>query len=391
MSSMGTQIASLAYPLTAILLLQATPIQVGTLRAVGSVSAIAVGFFIGAIVDRASRRSILMFADFGRALLAGLIPVFAFSDVLRIEQMYVIAFFAGAMNIASEVGGMAFLPSLIEKKSLVEGNSKFVTSESIAVIVGPGFSGFLVQTLTAPFAIILDAISFVFSGLLIWLIPTPKRTSDLAEKKNIWREIVEGFSFVYKNRLLRPMAEGIALHFLFMSAITTVFILYAVRDLQIQPVMLGIILSALGFGFLLGAFLVKPLTRGLGQGITMILAALLNACACLFIPIAGGSLKIPVLFAAHFFVAFGIQVHGINLMSLRQSITPDYMQGRMNGSFRFGNVCMMAIGAFGAGLLGELIGLRATLFVCAGGMFLPFVRLLFSPLRTGSGTQIAAT
>lgn len=381
-SAFGTQVASLAYPLTAILLLQATPFEMGVLRAVGAASAVTVGFFIGVVVDRVSRKSLLIFADFGRALLAALIPLAAFFGVLRIECLFVISFFAGALNITSEVAGMAFLPSLVSKENLVEGNSKFAATESAATIAGPGASGILIQILTAPVTIILDAVSFVISGILVWQIRAPETENPAKERRSVWSEIVEGLSFVYKNPILRPLSETIALHFLFMLVISTVFTLYAVRELRLEPLTLGIIFSAMGFGLLLGALSVKKLTDRFGQGKTMIFAALLNAFACLLIPSASGAAAIYILITAHFLLAFGIQIHGINLMSLRQAITPDHLQGRMNGSFRFINVGMMLIGALAAGLLGELIGLRATLLVGAIGMFAPFLRLFFSPVRS---------
>jgi len=380
-SVFGTQIASLAYPLTAILVLQATPFEMGVLRAIGSASAVLVGFFVGVIVDRVSRKPLLIFTDLGRAFLAALIPIAAFFGVLRIEYLYVISFFTGALNITSQVTGMAFLPSLVQNENIVEGNSKFATTESAATIAGPGASGFLIQILSAPATIIFDAVSFVISAILVWQIHTPEMKALAEERQSVWAEIVEGLSFVYKNPILRPLAESIALHFLFMLIISTIFTLYAIRELNLEPLLLGVIFSAMGFGLLLGALSIKSLSRKFGQGKIMIFATLVNAFACLLIPLASGSLTIPVLIAAHFLLAFGIQINGINLMSLRQAITPNHLQGRMNGSFRFINVGMMLIGALAAGLLGELIGLRATLLVGALGMFLPVLRLFFSPIR----------
>ncbi len=381
-SVFGTQIASLAYPLTAILVLQASAFEMGILRAVGSASAVLVGFFVGVVVDRMRRKPLLIFTDLGRALLAALIPTAAFLGVLRIEYLYIIAFFTGALNITSLVAGMAFLPSVVEKENLVEGNSKFATTESAATIAGPSVSGVLVQVLSAPAAIIVDAVSFVFSAVFVWQIKTPEpEILAKEEKQGVWAEIVEGLSFVYKNPILRPLAEGIALHFLFMVMISTIFTIYAIRQLNLAPLLLGVIFSALGFGLLFGALSVKYLTGRFGQGKTMVFAALLNAFACLLIPLASSSPTIFILMAAHFLLAFGIQLNSINLMSLRQAITPNNLQGRMNGSFRFVNVLMMMFGALIAGFLGELIGFRATLFIGAIGMFLPFLRLLFSPVR----------
>lgn len=381
-SVFGTQTALLAYPLTAILILEASAVEMGVLRAVGSASAILVGFFVGVLVDRVSRKPLLIIADLGRAGLALMIPIAAFFGVLRIEHLYIITFFAGALNITSEVAAMAFLPSVVEKENLVEGNSKFAATDSLAAIAGPSLSGILVQILTAPVTIIIDAVSFVLSAFFVWLIRTPEeKIPATKERPRVWPEIVEGFGFVYQNPILRPLAESIALHFLCMLMISTIFTLYAIRELQFEPLLVGLIFSAFGFGFLSGALAVKQLAHHFGQGRIMVFATALNAFAALFIPLAGGPAAIYILLAAHFLLGFGIQIHGINLMSLRQSMTPNHLQGRMNGSFRFVNVCMMMVGALLAGFLGEIIGFRTTLLVAAIGMFLPFLRLFFSPIR----------
>jgi MFS family permease len=381
-SVFGTHTASLAYPLTAILVLNATSFEMGVLRAVGSASAVLVGFFAGVAVDRFRRKPLLISTDLGRALLCALIPLLAFLGVLRIEYLYVISFFAGALNITSEVAAMSFLPSVVEKENLVEGNSKFAATDSVAAIAGPSLSGFLIQILTAPLTILIDSVSFFLSAFVVWTIRAPEeKLSPKEERQSVWTEIVEGFRFVYKNEILRPLAEAIALHFLFMLVISTIFTLYAIRELNLNPLLLGIIFSAFGFGFLAAALAVKRVTARFGKGKTLVFATLLNAFAALLIPMASGSAEIYILFAAHFLLAFGIQIHGINLVSLRQSITPNHLQGRMNGSFRFVNVGMMMLGALVAGFLGETIGLRNTILVGAVGMFAPFLRLFFSPVR----------
>lgn len=383
-SIFGTQLASLAYSLTAVLTLQATPFQVGLLNAAGAASAALVGLFAGVMADRIRRRPLLILADLGRAVLAATIPVAFVLGVLHIGQLYVVRFLFGALSILSEVAYMAFLPSLVAREQLVEGNSKLSATESLASIAGPGLSGVLVQALTAPIAIIVDVVSFVFSAAFLSLIRTPEPEPLPADKRrSVWAEIAEGLRVVFGNPILRTLSQGIALHFLFMLIISTVFVLYAVRVLGVEPVWLGVILAALGPGSLAGALVAGRVAKRFGPGRTMIGATLLNAVAVVLIPLAGGSfaMMVTALIAAHFLLAFGIQIHGINLMSLRQSITPHRLQGRMNASFRFINVCAMMIGALVAGGLAEIIGLRLTLTIGACGMFLPFIRLLLSPVR----------
>ncbi|MGI8788897.1 MAG: MFS transporter [Pyrinomonadaceae bacterium] len=381
-SIFGSELASLAYPLTAVVFLEATVFQIGILQASGTAAGAIVGLFAGVIADRVRRKPLLIAADLGRAFLAFTIPIAAALGVLRIEQLYVVAFLAGALNITSLVAGMAFLPTLITKEQLVEGNSKFGTTESAAMIAGPSLSGALVQIFTAPLAILFDAVSFIFSAVFISQIRVPE-IKVARQKRSIWQEIGEGLRFVYGNRILRPLAESIALYFLFRQIVLTLFTLYAIRVLNLEPFTLGIIFSALGFGFLVGALTVKPITRRFGIGRTMIGANLINIFALALVPLASGSiLFIAVLMIiSHFLHAFGVQINGINLMSVRQAITPNELQGRMTASFRFVNVGMMMFGSLIAGALGELIGLRETLVIGAIGMLFPFLRLLFSPVR----------
>jgi MFS family permease len=380
-SIFGSELASLAYPLTAILILEATTFQMGVLQACGGAAGVLVGLFAGVLVDRFRRKPILIVADLGRAFLAATIPIsFAFG-VLRIEQLYVVGFLAGAFNILSMVAGMAFLPSLVEREQLVEGNSKLGTTESAALIAGPGLSGALVQIMTAPVAIIIDAVSFVASAFFVWRIRAPEIIEKKA-RRGVWTEIGEGLRFVYGNPILRPLAESIALYFFFRQIVLALFTLYAIRVLGLEPLPLGVIFSALGFGFLLGALTVKPITNRFGIGRTMIAANLINIFALALVPLATGTTAfvLSLLIVSHFLHAFGVQINGINLMSVRQAITPNHLQGRMTASFRFVNVGMMMFGSLIAGGLGEWIGLRETLAIGAAGMLIPFLRLLFSPV-----------
>lgn len=383
-SLFGTQITSLAIPLTAVLTLGATPAQMGLLRATHSAAALMVGLFAGVLVDRLRRRPILIGTDLGFVVLAGSIPLLAVFGLLRIEQLYLIQFLSGMLSIFSDIAHMAFLPSLVQREQLIEGNSKLQTTAAAASIAGPSLAGVLVQLLTAPIAIIVDAVSFLISALFMWSIRAPEPSPvEATERRSMWSEIGEGLRVVFGNPTLRPLAEAIALHFLCASMITAIFILYATRELAIAPAFLGIIFAALGAGFLLGALLAGRAAKRYGLGLTLLGATLLTAFAAALIPLAAGSSLtiISTLVFAHFLMALGIQTHGINMVSLRQSMTPNRLQGRMNASFRFVNLCAMTAGALLAGALGEAIGLRATLVVGAAGLLLPFLRLLNSPVR----------
>ena len=384
-SVLGTQLASLAYSLTAVITLQASAMQVGLLGAAGPAAAGLVGLFAGVIVDRVSRKPLLIVSDLVRAVLALTIPAAYILGILRIEQLYVVAFLTGIFSILADVGIMAYIPALVKRDELIEGNSKFATTDSVSVIAGTGASGVLVQVLTAPIAIIIDACSFVLSAALLFTINRPELHAAAArdDRQSIWKDIAEGLSFVYRNRNLRPMAQELALYFFFVYIFIPIFNLYAVRELGFEPVLLGMVIAMIGVGFLVSALTVKRITARFGIGRTMIGGSLLTALSIFLMPLQGNTtaVTVAILIAAHFLLAIGIQIKGINLMSLRQAMTPDRLQGRMNASFRFVNVCMMMLGSLTAGILGETIGLRATLLVSACGMLLPFLRLFFSPIR----------
>src|SRR5215510_14799632 len=355
-SLFGSQITALALPLTAVL----------TLRATHSASSVLAGLFAGVLADRLRRRPILIGTDLGFAVLAGSIPVAAFLGLLRIEQLYLVQFFSGILAIFSDVTHLAFLPSLAQRHQLVEANSKLQTTSSAATIAGPGLAGVLTQLITAPIAIIFDAISFVISALFIWLIRAPEPAPEpAANRRSIWAEIGEGLRFVFGNSTLRPLLEAIAIHFLFNSLIYSVFILYASRELKIESALLGAIFAALGLGLLTGALAAARMATRYGQGPTMIGATLTSAVAALLIPLAGGPppMIIAILVFAQFLQAFGIQINGIDLVSLRQAMTPAHLQGRMNATFRFLNLIAATIGALLAGALGEVLGLRVILVV----------------------------
>jgi MFS family permease len=382
----GTQVASLAYPLTAVLVLQAGSAEMGWLRATGTAAAFLCGPFAGVVVDRVRRRPLLILTDLGLALLAASIPTAFFLGALGMRHLYVVQFLAGALFIFSEVALMAYLPALVRREQLVRANSQMQASSAAVSIAGPGLAGLLVQALSAPVVVIFDAASFILSAVCMALIRAPEPASDDAESqptRGVWAEIGEGLRFVYGHAVLRPLAEAIALHFLFVNVIYTLLVLYAVRELGIGPAPLGVVFAALGPGFLVGALLAPRAARRFGPGRVMTYAPLLTFAGLSLVPLARGpqAVSVALLSAAHFLTACGIQLHGVNLMSLRQSVTPHRLQGRMNASFRYVNLLGACLGSLAAGALAERVGLRATLTVGVCGLLLPFLRLFFSPVR----------
>lgn len=384
-SQIGSQVSMLAMPLTAVLVLEATPAQMGVLEAAGALPSLLFGLLAGAWVDRRRRRPILVAADVGRAVALMFIPMAAILNLLRIEYLYGIAFVLSTLGLFFGVAYGPFLLSLVGRERLVEGNSKLELGRSAAGIVGPGLAGGLVQLITAPMAIALDALSFFVSGLFLGLIRRPEPLPKPAEQRqSIWREIGEGLRLVAGDPLLRPIAGCFGTISLFNSVLEAVVILYLTRELAIEPGLLGLIYASGSVGFLVGALLPEKVSRRFGLGPAITGGVLLAALGDLLVPLAGGSVTVVVLIliVAEFFLGLGLTIFNVGQVSLRQTATPDDLQGRMNATMRVIGASLVPLGALLGGAFGEAIGLRSTLILAALGEMLSAVWLLFSPLRS---------
>lgn len=384
-SVFGSQITLLALPLTAVLMLGATPLQMGILGAVEVAPFLFISLFAGVWVDRWRLRPLMIMVDIGRAILLGSIPAVYALGWLSIEYLYVVAMLTGVFTVFFDVAYQSYLPVLVERDKLVEGNGKLEVSRSVAQIAGPGLAGTLVQLVSAPVTLALDAISFAFSALFLGLIKhtEPARAATQA-KHNIWREIGEGMGVVFGSRYLRPIAACTGIGNLFGNIGSAVYTIYLVRELHLDAVMLGLIFGLGSIGALLGALMNGWLTDRLGLGPTILLTAVVFCIGPLATPLANGPVPVLMLIltAGYFITSWSSPIYNINQLSLRQAITPRRLLGRMNASMRFLVWGTMPVGSLLGGLLGELIGLRATLLVAALGGFLSVLPILFSPVRT---------
>jgi MFS family permease len=383
-SVFGSQVTALALPLTAVLILKASPLEMGILGAVEMAPFLILSLFVGVWVDRLPRRPILIIADLGRALLLGSIPLASIFNVLNMGYIYVAGLLTGVLTVFFDVAYQSYLPSLVYRAQLVEGNGKLEISRSVAQITGPGLAGTLVQLITAPLAITLDAFSFLISALFVGLIG--KREPASASKNqsgNVWAEIGEGLKVVLGSRLLRAIAACTGTSNFFSNMVQAVFVLYAVQELKLEPATLGLVFGAGSVGALVGALVSAKLTQRFGVGFTIIGSAFLFGVGSIVTPLAAGPiwLIILLLLVGQFIGSMSGPIYNITQVSLRQAITPHRLQGRMNASMRFMVWGTMPIGSLLGGLLGGLIGLRPTLLVGSLGLFLPFLWVLFSPVR----------
>jgi MFS family permease len=387
-SQFGTQISQLAIPLTAALVLTASPAEMGFLTAVEFAPFLLLSLFAGVWVDRMQRRPILIVADVGRAVALGSIPLAAGLHVLQMGQLYVVALVTGVLTVFFDVAYQAYLPVLVSRPHLVEGNSKLEVSRSVAQIAGPGIAGALVQLISAPLAVLVDALSYVASVISLLFIhvaePPPARHPRPAGKAgSIWLELREGLGVVLGNPLLRSIAGCTATSNLFGNALQAVFVLYVTRQLGLQPAVIGLIFSVSGPGALLGALTAGELARRFGLGRTIVGSIFATGLGSLLIPLASGPEPVIVgmLMLAQFVAGFGNPVYNINQVSLRQTITPDHLQGRMNASMRFIVWGTIPIGALLGGALGEVFGLWPTIMAMALAELTAPAWVIFSPVR----------
>lgn len=384
-SLFGTQVTTLALPLVAVLILNASPAQMGILNAASFLPFLLFSLPAGVLIDRKPRRPMLILTNLGRAVLLSLVPLLAFWGLLRIEHLTVIAFLVGGLTVIFHLAYQSFLPSLVKLDQLVEGNSKLTASASIAEIGGPGLAGFLIEITSAPFAILLDAFSYAVSALSLGLIRQPEPAPAVAAgKTNLLHEIREGLRIVFGNPYLRAIAGEAATYNVFWTVIETVYFLYVVQELGLRPGVIGLVFMLGSIGGFLGTLMADRLAQRFGVG-SSILGAMVLACfAPLLIPLTGSETisTVTLLTAAAFFGGIGVTISNIHVISLRQTITPDRLLGRMNASYRMLVTGTIPVGALLGGILGEQIGLRATLWVGALGIALAWLWVLFSPVST---------
>ncbi|MCL5108649.1 MAG: MFS transporter [Chloroflexi bacterium] len=381
-SQFGSQITFLALPLVAALL-GATPLEMGVLSAVEMLPFLLVGLPAGVWVDRMPRRPILIAGDLGRALVLASIPLAFLLDALTIGQLYVVAFIAGTFTVFFDVAYMSFLPALVTREELVEGNSKLETTRAAAQIAGPGVAGTLIQLFSAPVAILVDSLSFLISAAFLLAVHTGE---PAAVRRNpaggVRAEIGEGLRYVFSQPLLRPIASATATFNLFSSATFALYILFAVEELALDAAVIGLIFAVGNVGALLGATAAGTATRLLGLGRSIIGAMVLCGLASFLVPLATPATAVALLVPSLVVSGIGNMVYNINQVSLRQAITPARLQGRMNATVRFMVWGTMPIGSLLGGTLGQWLGLRPAILLAAAGSASAFIWLIASPVRT---------
>lgn len=383
-SVVGTRITELALPLTAIGLLGTSAFQVGLLAAAHYAPYLIIGLPAGVWVDRLRRRRVMIVADMVRFGVLLTVPIAAATGVLHVWLLFPAAIVVGMMSVFFDLASQAYLPTLVGARRLIEGNTKLQLSRTAGDLTGPGIGGILVQWITAPFAIVADAVSYVFSALALLLIrhpdPLPPRNTD----SGMIAEIVTGLRAVFADPLLRPLllATGVGNSFGFFGMCQAVLVLHCIRELHVSPVALGIVLGAGNAGMLAGSLLNRRVTNRAGIGRVIVGGVLLAGAALSILAVApAGPMAPPVLATGLALVGAGVAVANINQVSLRQSVTEPQVLGRMTATFRVVNYGAIALGAALGGVLAGPIGLRGVLWLAAAGGTLAVVPVLLSPIR----------
>jgi MFS family permease len=391
-SIFGSLVTRTALPFVAILVLHASPFQIALIGIAELVPAFAVGLVAGAWVDRLRRRPILIVADLGRAALLSVIPLFALFDLLRIEHLYAVSALASILTVFFDVAYQSYLPSLIGREELVEGNSKLTASASVAEFGAFGIGGWLVQWLTAPYALLVDAASFVWSAALVWSIRRPEPPPALdEERRHILREIKEGVRFVFGNPVLRALGTSTAIFALSGRMFSAVFLFYLAGDLGFKPGLLGVVFAIGGATSFVGAIMTGRITRRVGVGPALIAALPMIALGRVLVVVVADTswLAVALLVAQQFVSDPFWTLYEISHVSLRQAVTPDRWQGRMNASLQSLDFGGMLLGAFAGGWLGDTIGARETLLVASVVTLIAAIPLLAPAVRVLKEAPVA--
>ena len=385
-SQLGDEVTQLAIPLVAALTLKVTPFEFGLLAVLQFLPFILLTIPAGVWVDRMRRRPILIGANLGRAVLLASIPVAFLGGWLTLWQLYAVAFAIGCLEVFFDVAYQSYLPSVVERDRLVEGNAKLELSVSATGFIGPGVAGFLADLLRPAIAIFFDAASYLGSVLFMLLIRRPEAPPEphdaAGPRPSMRREAAEGLRYVLGHRYLRYIAACTGIANLFGNLGGAILILYIVRELGLTAATIGIVISIGNLGILAGALLAERLGRWIGVGPTIVWSALLSSFSLIAVAIAPRDAPVPYLIAGGFIGVMTAVVYNINQVSLRQAITPDRMLGRMNATMRFIVWGTIPIGALAGGVLGGVIGLQNTIWVGAIGSFLAFLPVLLSPVRS---------
>jgi MFS family permease len=378
-SLFGDQITMLALPLVAVLVLHAGPAQMGYLTAANLAPFLVFSLHAGAWVDRRGRRRQAMIAaDFGRAGLLASIPIAYGFDALTLPHLYVVAFLTGTLSTLFFVAQSSLFASMTKRAEYVEAQSLFYGSRAFSFVAGPSVAGALVQALSAPYALVVDAVSFVGSAWFLGGIDPAEAATSGGEKGHV----VAGVRFIRRSATMRTALGATATINFFNFAFFALFILYATRYLHVRPGVLGLVLGAGAVGGLIGSAITARLGRRIGIGPAFFLGCIVFPAPLVLVPLAGGphALVLAFLFLAEFGSGLGVMILDISAGAIFASVVPGELRSRVSGAYLVVNNGIRPLGSLFGGALGTAIGVRETLWIATAGSILGFLWLLPSPI-----------
>ena len=355
----------------------------GLLSGLGAASVLVFGLMAGVWVDRLPRRPILIATDLGRAAVLASIPLAAAYHVLGAPQLFVVAAVAGVLTVFFDVAYQSYLPSLVDRDQIVEGNTRLMLSATTAEVLGPLLTGILVKLITAPIAILFDAVSFVFSALMVGLISARPALPPAATHQPGWRESIAGLHFIAEHPVLRPLAiRSIVAYFFYGFAMPT-YILFAIETLRLSTVQLGIVVATGGVAGILGSLFAARIVRRLGLGRTFLTTAIIQSVGFGLMVFANGppAQAMVFLILQQLLGDSSAAIYVIQETSLRQTLVPDEMLGRVNAAMQLASRGVLPVSAVFAGFLASAIGIRPVLGIAAAGVLLSARWLVGLPIR----------
>jgi MFS family permease len=384
-SVFGSFVTRIALPFVAILVLKAGPIEIAVLRSLDLVAALLFGFVAGAWVDRLRRRPVLIWADLGRAVLLGSIPVAALGGWLTLPQVFLVSALAAVLTTFFDIADRAYLPTIVGRSDLVKANGALAATSSAVEFAAFGAAGFLVSLLTAPIAIAIDAISFVASAVLLGSVRRPEPPPPAAaDREPVMIEIREGLRLVTRDPVLRGLAWGTMGLAAMWGVFGATWLLFVTDGLRLDPATVGVVAALGGFGSLFGALLAERTTRRFGVGRVVVVSLLVAALGNLLIPLAPAGLPmvaVACLIGQQLIGDTAVTVFDVTEISVRQARVGDRQLGRVNATVRVAMVLAELGGTLLGGLLAEVIGLRGASFLAPIGALLGAWALFASPVR----------
>ena len=378
---LGTAVSAVVLPLIAVSTLDAGPFAVGALAAAAWLPWLLIGLPAGAWVDRLPHRPVLVSCDVVRLVLIGSVPVAAAAGVLGLAQLYVVAFGTGVATVFFQVAYQAYLPTLVDRADLVEGNAKLQGSQSVAAVGGPGLGGLLSQVMRAPYALAVDAASYLVSAATLVAIRTRAAPRPPTARDPLRREVAAGARYVLADPLLRVLMIAPAVGNPFSTGVQALAVLFLVRTVGVQPGVVGLLFAAGSLGSIVGAMLARRIARAIGTARALWVPIAVTAPAALLMPLTENDARLACFVVGSFLLEAGVLVYNVTVVAWRQAYVPAPLIGRVVATMRFLLFGTIPLGGLLGGALAGWIGVREAIWVLvAGGLLMPLI-LIASPLR----------